>query len=113
MERQLEGDSDVGKGGQTTARHTPDAGADFLDRRHQRVRYQHRPKQRVAELRTHLGVGRNATRVIIGCSGDIKPRPGTSIVRREVLRCSARRLSSIATGVVIAHAACHASPTEN
>ena len=46
------------------------AGADFLDRRHQRPGKQHGPSHAVAELRAHLGIGRDPAWIVIGGASD-------------------------------------------
>ena len=51
-----------------------DAGADLLDRRHQRPGEQHDPGHAVAELRADLRIGGDAARIVVGCAGD-QPGP--------------------------------------
>ncbi len=57
-------------GGESATCDAPDATADFLDCRHQGVGQEHGPKKRIAELRTHLRIGRDTARIVIRGSGD-------------------------------------------
>ena len=47
-----------------------DAGADLLNRAHQRIGEEHCPGDRVAELTTRLRIGGYAAGIVIGCPGD-------------------------------------------
>jgi hypothetical protein len=47
-----------------------DLGADLLNGAHQRVAEDQRPAQIVAELRTRLGIGGDAARIVIRGAGD-------------------------------------------
>ena len=56
--------------GEPVAGGAADPRADHLHGRHQRVGEDHRPAEAVAELRTGLAVGRDATGIVVGCAGD-------------------------------------------
>src|SRR5450830_127227 len=46
-----------------------DAGADDLDRRHERQRQEHGPQQRKAELGSRLRIGGDAARIVVSRAG--------------------------------------------
>src|SRR5260370_19042376 len=46
------------------------SGADLLNRHHQGIAEQHRPRDREAELGAGLAIGRNAAGVVVGCACD-------------------------------------------
>lgn len=47
-----------------------DAGADQLDRGHQRIGQRHGPKQPESELRAGLGIGGDPARIVVRSAGD-------------------------------------------
>lgn len=57
-------------GGNAPPAHAPNAAADLLDGDHEGQAEQHCPGEAVAELRSHLAVCCNATRVVISCPGN-------------------------------------------
>ena len=56
--------------GDAMPRGAAEAGADFLDRHHQRIGQQHRPADAETELRTGLAVGADAGRIVVRRAGD-------------------------------------------
>ena len=66
--------SDVGS--EPMARHAADTGAHELDAHHQRIGEDDRPEGEEAELGTGLGIGGDAGRIVVGCSGD---EPGAKL----------------------------------
>jgi hypothetical protein len=63
-------------GGKALAGDTPDPRADRLNRRHQRIGQRHRPHQVEAELRPHLRMRGDATRIVVRRAGDeARPQP--------------------------------------
>ena len=68
-------------GGQAVAGHTADAGTDDLNADHERKGEERRPQDGVAEAGAHLGVGRDATRIVVGSAGD---KPGPSLFQKDV-----------------------------
>ena len=65
--------------GETAPRSAPDARADFLHRRHQRIGDDHRPKQTEAIERTGLRICGNAAGVIVRSAGD---QPGAKHIQQ-------------------------------
>ncbi len=47
-----------------------DAGADLLDRHHQRIAEHQRPGQAKAELRADLRIGRDTAGIVVRCASD-------------------------------------------
>ena len=56
--------------GDAMPRGAAEAGADLLDRHHQRIGQQHGPADAEAELRTGLAVGADAGRIVVRRAGD-------------------------------------------
>src|SRR5256885_1201147 len=64
-------------GREATSCNSADSSADFLKCGHQWVEEEHRPKHSISEVRSHLGIGCNSTRIVIGRSRN-QPRPKLS-----------------------------------
>ncbi len=75
----------------------PDLCADLLDGRHQRIRKHHGPEQPIAELRSDLGIRRNAAWVVIGRPRH-QPRP-QRLQQSEFCRALRRRLLPGVAGI--------------
>src|SRR6266550_5756241 len=55
-------------GREATSCNPADSSADFLKCGHQWVGKEHRPEHSISEVRSHLGIGRDSTRIVIGRS---------------------------------------------
>jgi hypothetical protein len=76
--------------------HAADMSADELDCDHERRRQKNRPQQAITELRSGLGISRDAGRIVVGSPRD---QPGSKQPQQDIRPFSGRFLDLVLGGI--------------